>query len=119
MNLQLQDIDVDRGLLRVNQGKGQKDRVIPVGARALAWVSRYLDEARPELVTRVSENTLFISWYFGKRMHDSTLTQRLGACRAQAGIDKPGSVHIFRHKHSDFDAGERGGYPLYPGAIGP
>ncbi len=97
LDLQLQDVDAARGLLRVNQGKGQKDRIIPIGERALKWIARYLDDGRPELVKRVSESILFISWHFGGRMHESTLTGALREYVKQAGIDKPGSVHIFRH----------------------
>ena len=97
LDLQMQDVDGTRGLLRVNQGKGQKDRIIPIGERALRWVARYLEEARPELLRRVSDSTLFLSERFGKRIGESTLSKCLRAYIEQAGINKPGAVHIFRH----------------------
>ena len=48
--LQLDDVDVDRQTLIICQGKGKKDRLIPIGNRALQWIARYLEEARPLLL---------------------------------------------------------------------
>ena len=45
--LALYDVDPNRRLLFVREGKGSKDRVVPIGERALAWLDRYLLEARP------------------------------------------------------------------------
>ncbi|MBE8598302.1 tyrosine-type recombinase/integrase, partial [Xenorhabdus sp. BG5] len=47
--LQRGDIDFERGAVVVNQGKGNKDRVVPVGERALGWLQRYLVNVRPQL----------------------------------------------------------------------
>ena len=44
------DVDTERGTLMVRQGKGRKDRMVPIGERALAWVDRYCRDVRPELV---------------------------------------------------------------------
>src|SRR3546814_7462896 len=44
INLTLTDIDADRGTLMVRQGKGKKDRMIPIGERALAWIEKYRSE---------------------------------------------------------------------------
>jgi len=45
------DIDQARGALVVRQGKGRKDRVLPITRRAMDWVDRYLQESRPRLAT--------------------------------------------------------------------
>src|SRR5580700_6086055 len=50
LNLKLYDIDADRGTVTIRQGKGNKDRIIPIGDRALAWINRYLQEVRPGLL---------------------------------------------------------------------
>ena len=50
INLCLYDIDRMRGTVVVRQGKGKKDRVIPIGDRALAWIDRYEQEVRPKLL---------------------------------------------------------------------
>jgi integrase/recombinase XerD len=56
------DVDRERGTVFVRQGKGKKDRVVPVGDRALAWVERYEHEARPRLlVGDQSGDVLFLT----------------------------------------------------------
>ena len=47
VDLDVYSVDLDGGTLIVRQGKGKKDRMIPIGERALAWVERYLEEVRP------------------------------------------------------------------------
>jgi len=47
--------------LALRQGKGKKDRVIPIGDRAIAWIQKYLREARPTLVLEPDDATLFLS----------------------------------------------------------
>jgi len=47
--LGMYDLDQARGVLIVRQGKGRKDRVLPITQRAMGWVDRYLREARPRL----------------------------------------------------------------------
>lgn len=100
LSLQLNNLDRSRGWVRVNQGKGHKDRIIPIGDRALQWIEKYLNESRLELLSHrnanKNETTLFIS-HFGKPLSSSTITSRFRDYLDAAGIDKPGSVHIFRH----------------------
>jgi len=47
--------DVERGTIVVRQGKGKKARMIPIGARALAWLETYLGQVRSELVVEADE----------------------------------------------------------------
>lgn len=96
LSLQLPDIDQARGLLRVNQGKGRKDRIIPVGERALLWLNRYLKDSRPLLIRQLNDNIVFLS-RFGNSLSPGSVTKRFNQYRRDAGIAKPGSVHIFRH----------------------
>lgn len=56
------DFDFARELLMVREGKGKKDRVVPIGQRALAWVDKYLLQARPLLLTQ-DLAALFVSDY--------------------------------------------------------
>jgi integrase/recombinase XerD len=62
-SLNLYDIDRERGVLMVREGKGRKDRVIPIGARALAWIDKYLADVRPDLACGADDGTLFLSAY--------------------------------------------------------
>ena len=47
--------------LTARQGKGRKDRVILIGERALAWISKYLEESRPFLMTGGDDGTVFLT----------------------------------------------------------
>ena len=69
--LDLGDVDFEQELVHVRQGKGSKDRVIPLGEEAAHLVARYLHEARPQLA-RGAENALFLSAR-GRRLDTSTL----------------------------------------------
>ncbi|EGX6618222.1 site-specific tyrosine recombinase XerC [Salmonella enterica] len=96
-NLRLRDVDVTRGVLNVRQGKGKKDRVVPVGDEALAWVQRYLKDVRPRLAERMDSGHLFLTQK-GDGLKRATLTMIGGkAIREQARVNKPGACHIFRH----------------------
>jgi len=70
VTLDLGDVDFEQEQLRV-QGKGAKERVVPLGEEAAHWLGRYLREARPELA-RGAENALFLSAR-GRRLDTSTL----------------------------------------------
>ena len=60
--LKIYDIDADRTTLTIRQGKGRKDRVIPIGERALAWIAKYLNESRPQLLTSGGDDgTVFLT----------------------------------------------------------
>lgn len=61
--LTVYDLDLDRGLVRINEGKNAKDRVVPLGEVACRWLREYLDEARPKLLARdnAGEQTVFLS----------------------------------------------------------
>jgi site-specific recombinase XerD len=69
--LDLGDVDFEQELVHVREGKGGKDRVVPLGEEAAALVARYLRESRPELA-RGAQNALFVS-ATGRRLDTSTL----------------------------------------------
>ncbi|MBD8528278.1 site-specific tyrosine recombinase XerC [Pseudomarimonas arenosa] len=94
-NLTVYDLDARR-LVRVRQGKGRKDRIVPIGERALAWVQRYLVESRPELQIDPQEMTLFLNRW-GQRFSGAGLGNLVRGYLERAGIDKRGACHLFRH----------------------
>jgi integrase/recombinase XerD len=61
IDLTVFDLDQERGTLMVRQGKGKKDRMVPIGERAIAWLARYLNDARPQLVLPPDPGTLFLT----------------------------------------------------------
>jgi integrase/recombinase XerD len=96
IGLNLGDIDFDRELVRIDQGKGQKDRIVPIGERALLWVEKYLVEARPVLNASVSQRKLFLS-AFGEPITLSRLSTKIHNLIAKAGLTRGGSCHQLRH----------------------
>ncbi|HZR95595.1 MAG TPA: tyrosine-type recombinase/integrase [Gaiellaceae bacterium] len=71
VGLDLGDVDFEQELVHVRSGKGAKDRVVPLGEEAAAWVGRYLRDARPQLA-RGANDALFLS-ATGRRLDTSTL----------------------------------------------
>lgn len=96
VNLDMGDIDAKRGTVLVREGKGRKDRVIPVGEHALQWCEHYRLEIRYQLVIDPKETALFVS-NTGERFTRSNLARRVKEYLNRAGIDKEGSCHLFRH----------------------
>jgi len=96
INLKLHDVDAERGTVMVRQGKGKKDRMIPIGARALAWIAKYRDDARPELACGLDDSTLFLTT-LGEAFAPNRLTQMVRDYVDAANTGKRGSCHLFRH----------------------
>lgn len=95
VTLKVIEASLDMGVVRV-MGKGGKERLVPLGEEAIAWIKRYQTEARPLLLRGRTSNALFVTarakplsrqgfWYLIKR-------------RAVAGgVGKPLSPHTLRH----------------------
>jgi integrase/recombinase XerD len=95
-HLAVTDIDHERATLLVRQGKGRKDRLVPVGERALAWVRRYLAEVRPVLAAGDDEGTLFLT-AAGTGFTLDALTRLASQYVKASGVPKAGACHLFRH----------------------
>lgn len=96
MGLKVYDLDTERGTLMVRQGKGRKDRFIPIGGRACKWVDKYLLEVRPEIVSGYDDQSLFLD-DFGQPMSARFLGDLMRRHVEAAGISTPGACHVFRH----------------------
>jgi integrase/recombinase XerD len=94
--LALYDVDTQYGTLMVREGKGKKDRLLPIGERACAWIERYVADVRPMLLNRADEMTLFLG-DDGEPLRRGWLTERVRGYFDAVGIDKPGACHLFRH----------------------
>jgi integrase/recombinase XerD len=95
MHLTLYDVDTERGTLMVRQGKGRKDRLIPIGARACAWVARYVQEVRPLFALSTNQPVLFLTDY-GEPFAHNRLSDMVKRHLMYAGF-KSGGCHAFRH----------------------
>lgn len=95
-SLKLYDVDVERGTVLVRQGKGKKDRLLPLGERAAVWVGKYVEDARPEIVIEPDGRDLFLN-NTGTSMRPATLGNLVHGYIQQSDIGKSGSCHLFRH----------------------
>jgi len=94
--LKLYDVDLSNGSVMIRGGKGNKDRLIPIGERACAWIRKYIDEVRPGYVVEPDDGTIFLAEY-GEPLYKGRLTDIVRKHIEAAGIEKPGSCHLFRH----------------------
>ncbi len=93
--LKLYDVDTERGTLMVRQGKGRKDRLVPIGERACRWIDRYLAEVRPTLILEPDHGMLFVTDY-GEAFEKNRLGDMVKRYMRLAGFEH-GACHAFRH----------------------
>jgi integrase/recombinase XerD len=96
VNLRLTDVRVEQGYVQC-LGKGHKQRIVPFGEEAAAWVRRYLAEARPTLVRRRDGPWLFVNARDGGRLSRLGCWKVLKGYGRQAGIVRDLSPHVLRH----------------------
>jgi integrase/recombinase XerD len=92
--LDLMDVDLAQGILLVRNGKGRKDRLLPIPGEARATLERYLQESRPELERTYHEPAVFLSRY-GRRL--SGVALRLLVRTHGRAIGVKASCHVLRH----------------------
>ena len=101
-NLRADDLDLNRGTVFVRQGKGAKDRVVPIGERACRWVERYLFQVRPGLVDVDDDGTLFLAKH-GEGMQAKQLSVIVRNAIGRANLERfadthpNAACHLLRH----------------------
>jgi len=95
VNLTLTQINQRQGLVRVI-GKGNKERLVPLGQEALDWLQKYLQDARPVLAKNHAIDSLFPTRR-GGRMTRQAFWHLIKRHARRAGLDKPLSPHVLRH----------------------
>jgi integrase/recombinase XerD len=95
VSLPLAAVDAETGLLRI-RGKGDKDRLVPIGDQALGWVVRYLREARPIADPRGTQPAVFLSRR-GEPMTRQNFWMRIEAYGRRIGLRGKVSPHVVRH----------------------
>ena len=95
VKLRLDQVNLRQGVIRV-MGKGNKERLVPLGEIALDWLERYLNSVRSEFFSDKPDAALFPS-NRGKAMSRQTFWYAIKRYAVQAGIDKPLSPHVIRH----------------------
>lgn len=95
VNLQLNQLNQNLGMLRL-VGKGNKERVVPVGEEALHWLQRYLRSSRAELIRYAADESVFLSSR-GKAISRQAFWQNIKRYLLQAGVKTVFSPHSLRH----------------------
>jgi integrase/recombinase XerD len=96
VSLRQQDVNLDAGYLTCT-GKGRKQRLVPVGDEASAWLRRYLKEGRPALLGKRSASKLFVNARGGSALTRVGFWKIIKQHGAQAGLPRMLSPHILRH----------------------
>lgn len=96
INLKPQDVNLESGYLTTT-GKGRKQRLVPLGDEAAAWVTRYLKESRPVLLKKRSSPRLFVNANRGTGLTRVGFWKILKAYGLQAGLTGALSPHVLRH----------------------
>ena len=94
--LTVYDADTTNNDVRINQGKGKKDRVVPLGEIAGNYIDEYINHSRPKLLNNQDTNILFITLN-GKAINHTNLIWMVRKYAKKAKIEKHITPHSFRH----------------------
>lgn len=94
--LTLSDVDYHDGFLRINNGKGNKDRVVPLGRIACRYLENYIKSVRPEFIRDPYNHHLFLSTR-GNRLSKNVVWELVKKYAQKAKLKKTVSPHTFRH----------------------
>lgn len=95
--LSIYDLSRERQTIHIHHGKGKKERVVPIGERALHWIDRYLQDARPKLLVSGRATTVLFLTHHGEEFTLDRLSQMVQGYIEQADFGKKGSCHTLRH----------------------
>ena len=97
--LTVHDVDPQNGFVRVNKGKGGKDRVVPLGGTACRYVREYLREVRAKwaVENREARALWLISYEPYRPLLKQTITVMVREYGQAAGLTKPLTAHVWRH----------------------
>jgi integrase/recombinase XerD len=96
LHLDIDDVNLSDNLLRVNHGKGNKERIVPISPRACEWIAMYLTKIRPHFASIASGSALFLA-NNGKQYKAGKLSEMVGRYVRLSGMKRGGACHLFRH----------------------
>jgi integrase/recombinase XerD len=94
-NARLENLNFEEGIIRVT-GKGNKTRLVPVGAKAREALAAYLSHERPKLIKRRSGSEIFLSER-GTKLTTTRMWQIVKTHARRAGLEKNIYPHLLRH----------------------
>ena len=95
VNVTIEQVNLTQGVVRL-MGKGNKERLVPLGEEAAEWLQRYIRDGRPALAGEISARQLFITRR-GKAMTRQAFWYRLRHYAVKSGINRKLSPHTLRH----------------------
>jgi integrase/recombinase XerD len=95
IELKMNEIDLVAGACRVI-GKGNKERLVPLGAQAVSWIERYIEQGRSGLLGQRASESVFVTRR-GSSMSRQAFWQNIKRYAIIAGIDNSLSPHTLRH----------------------
>ena len=95
VGLKLTALNLNDGVLRVT-GKGNKDRLVPLGEESVQWLRRYMAEARPQLLEKRLSDAVFVTAR-GAGMTRQAFWHLIKRRALAAGVTRPLSPHTLRH----------------------
>jgi len=96
VNIQINQINLNQGVVRVI-GKGNKERLIPMGEEAVGWIEHFVKEARPQILEKRDMTDALFPSRLGSAMSRQAFWQLIKRYARVAEIKKPLSPHVLRH----------------------
>jgi len=93
--LKNRDVNLDVGFVRC-LGKGNKERIVPLGKKAIEWLSKYIEKERPYFLKKASTDALFLT-RLHKRFSRQSIWKMIKKYARRARIRKEIRPHILRH----------------------
>jgi len=93
----VEDLNFEENLIHIKHGKGQKQRLVPMGEAARNWLQEYLENVRPILAKQSDTQAVFLN-RFARRVDKNGWQKKLAEYVKAAGIKKNFTTHCFRHQ---------------------
>jgi integrase/recombinase XerD len=96
LTLEIYHVDLVDKTLYIRKGKGKKQRVVPLGKAATAWLKEYLEKIRPYYARKQPRQRRLWLNHSGRTLTAESVRAAFRKYRLEAGITKPVSPHVFR-----------------------
>lgn len=95
-HIKIEDVDFDKGLLRITRGKGNRTRVVPIGEIACRFIRNYVENIKPQFLNGIDTGWLFLSSN-GKMLISDSVNKMVQKYSIKCGIKKHVTPHCIRH----------------------